>query len=89
MKKIQTLLLLLFISCSSFCQELSGIWEGEFSTDLVPPKRRTFFMHIEIQQTGSDVRAIFLIRSSMILFTPALCTAFLAGTAKRKSGCFL
>jgi hypothetical protein len=59
MKKIQSLLLLLFISCTSFCQDLSGIWEGEFSTDLVPPKRRTFFMHIEIQQTGSEVRAVF------------------------------
>jgi hypothetical protein len=59
MKKIQFLLLLLFISCSSFCQDLSGIWEGEFSTDLVPPQRRTFFMHMEIQQAGRDVRAIF------------------------------
>ncbi len=59
MKRIRPLLLLFFIPLSSFCQDLSGIWEGEFSTDLVPPKRRTFFMHIEIQQTGSDVRAIF------------------------------
>jgi hypothetical protein len=59
MKRILPLLLLLFIPFSSFCQNLSGIWEGEFSTDLVPPQRRTFFMHLEIQQTGSDVRAIF------------------------------
>jgi hypothetical protein len=59
MKKIQPLLLLLLISYSSLCQDLSGIWEGEFSTDIKAYNRRTFFMHMEIQQTGRDVRAIF------------------------------
>jgi hypothetical protein len=59
MKKIHFPVLLLFISYNSFCQNLSGIWEGEFSTDLVPYQRRTFFMHMEIQQNGNDIRAIF------------------------------
>jgi hypothetical protein len=59
MKKIQFLVLLLFISHTSFSQNLSGIWEGEFSTDLVPFKRRTFFMHMEILQNGNHIGAIF------------------------------
>jgi hypothetical protein len=59
MKKIPPFLLLLLFHSGGFCQDLTGIWEGEFRTDLAPNNIRTFFMHMEILQTGRDVRAVF------------------------------
>jgi hypothetical protein len=58
MKTVLTLLLFLFSFCV-FGQDVSGTWEGEFSSDLVFPLRRSFFMHMEIQQSGREVRAVF------------------------------
>ena len=58
MKIIRTLLLLLTPLCG-YSQDLSGIWEGEFRTDLAPNNIRTFFMHMEILHTGRDIRAVF------------------------------
>jgi hypothetical protein len=79
-KKILSILLIYGLPASIFCQNLSGIWEGEFSTDMLPDKRRTFFMHMEIQQTGRDVRAVFFNAPSHDITQP--------GVMYLVSGCF-
>ncbi len=52
-------------SLTSFAQDYTGVWEGEFATDMIPRLgRRTFFMHMELKVEGKHISGMFYNKSS-------------------------
>lgn len=59
--KISFTLLALLVAVSSIAQDLTGTWEGVYSSNNFYAGRRSWFMYMELKQDGRKLEGVFYI----------------------------
>ena len=59
MRASLSFLLFIFIFNHCLAQNISGTWEGTFTADIATSEPNSFFLHIELQQKGSQITGQF------------------------------